>query len=239
MQRRDRINGEHGPGQTKSAEHANNATRKLDFKFLRRGVGGVNQSPHSRLELIYELLELRTCRGDKILQSRGAGTWKGTAVFTSQREKPPRPARFAITAMARKTAPGRAYPKTSRIKPKVLFSSDRNPGQLLEPSLESGIAGDNIPKPPPGQRENGESSDFVTPRTGLLQTQARGVQSRARSMLMTSSEVTTPTNLLCLLMTGRVSRLYLSKSSATSFSEVVSWLRIRGSWVRESIAVEG
>ena len=43
-----------------------------------------------------------------------------------------------------------------------------------------------------------------------------------RSMAITSSEVMTPTSLLCSSMTGRVTRLYLSKSSATSLSLVAS-----------------
>src|SRR6185437_13317250 len=40
----------------------------------------------------------------------------------------------------------------------------------------------------------------------------------ARSRLMMSSEVMTPVNFLLSSTTARVSRLYLSKSSATSFS---------------------
>src|SRR5271157_2313883 len=61
----------------------------------------------------------------------------------------------------------------------------------------------------------------------------------ARSMLITSSEVMTPVSLLCSSTTGRVSRLYLSNSSATSFSATPSWARTSGSWVSESMGVEG
>src|SRR6185312_1363853 len=54
-----------------------------------------------------------------------------------------------------------------------------------------------------------------------------------RNMLITSSEVITPTNFLSLFTTGRVSRLYLSNNSATSISPVCSSQEIRGSWERE------
>ncbi len=53
--------------------------------------------------------------------------------------------------------------------------------------------------------------------------------SLARSMVITSSEVTTPTSLRCSSITGRVTRLYLSKSSATSLSLVSFWVKISGS----------
>src|SRR5258708_6104139 len=61
----------------------------------------------------------------------------------------------------------------------------------------------------------------------------------ARSMLITSSDVITPFSLLWLSTTGRVTRLYLSNNSATSFSSTPSWEKTSGSWVRESIGVVG
>src|SRR6266700_1987385 len=46
----------------------------------------------------------------------------------------------------------------------------------------------------------------------------------ARSRLMMSSEVITPVNFLLSSTTGKVSRLYLSNSSATSFSFTPAWV---------------
>src|SRR5215469_1788554 len=60
-----------------------------------------------------------------------------------------------------------------------------------------------------------------------------------RRRLITSSEVITPVRRLASSTTGKVSRLYLSKSSATSFSEALAWQEIRGSWVRASKGVAG
>ena len=54
-----------------------------------------------------------------------------------------------------------------------------------------------------------------------------------------SSEVMTPVNFLLSSTTGRVSRLYLSKSSATSFSLALARVEISGSWVSESMARVG
>jgi len=68
---------------------------------------------------------------------------------------------------------------------------------------------------------------------------ARDVYSLARSRLITSSEVITPVNLLWSSITGRVSRLYLSNSSANSFSPAPARHEISGSWVRESNGVSG
>src|SRR5579864_5529289 len=56
----------------------------------------------------------------------------------------------------------------------------------------------------------------------------------ARSRLITSSEVITPVSLPSSSTTGRVNRLYLSNSSATSFSLAPAWQEIRGSMLSGS-----
>src|ERR1700732_4229658 len=61
----------------------------------------------------------------------------------------------------------------------------------------------------------------------------------ARNMLITSSDVMTPVSRLWSSTTGRVWRLYLSNSSATSFSSTPSCARTSGSWMSESMGVEG
>src|SRR5437879_13006004 len=59
-------------------------------------------------------------------------------------------------------------------------------------------------------------------------------QSFSRSRLMTSSEVMPQVRRFFSSTTGRVSRLYLSNCSATSFSEASALQEIRGSWVSAS-----
>src|ERR1035441_9151588 len=66
----------------------------------------------------------------------------------------------------------------------------------------------------------------------------RAHYSLARSIAITSSGVITPVSWLCSSITGNVSRLYLSNSSANSFSFASSWQEMRGSWDKARRGVE-
>src|ERR1700722_15886759 len=92
-----------------------------------------------------------------------------------------------------------------------------------------------------GAASKADSSAFapLTRRNDIASFRASGgaTYSLARRMLITSSEVITPVSLLWSLTTGRVSRLYLSKSSANSLSLAPSRLETSGSWMRESMEV--
>src|SRR6185312_6716219 len=78
-------------------------------------------------------------------------------------------------------------------------------------------------------RKNGQPDNWEL-ATGHWQL----LYSFARSRLITSSEVITPVSLPSSSTTGRVIRLYLSNSSATSFSLAPAWQEIRGSMLSGS-----
>src|SRR5581483_3883993 len=84
-----------------------------------------------------------------------------------------------------------------------------------------------------------QRNSHVEPPAKKMSPERTRIQSFARSMLMMSSEVITPVSRLASSTTGRVIRLYLSNSSATSFSSAPAWVEMSGSCVRDSRGAVG